>query len=827
MVGHYLVGALRAFRHRKAATLINILCLALGLAAFIVAYSVVRYLQTSERHFVNAERTYIISTELDFNNERPLLNSLLTAEHAARYVKEEFPELEAVTRAFAMGDTVIAAGAETAYAAGIAADPNFLDVFNLDFLSGNPSDALTKPRSVLITDALALRMFGSTSVLGKQVKIEGLTDVTITGVIGPPPRSSHFDFEMLMTWDVLETNRAVRRRAPPRSAPEHWLAITATTYALLPRQGLPKAREALLSRLPDFAGKYVPDDQKGLYGVGFNAVPLDSLQIAKLDQMLFANIGREVSIATLLFWLGALVLGLACINYANLAIAQAATTFKEIGTRRVVGATSRDLLLQSLLQTTVYATIALIAAICFVLAISPLVDQALDVEIRKIAFSDGWLWLFIPTLLLVVTAAGGVYVAMVCSDVAPSRALGNSTQASRRVSRAMIAGLQFAAACLLIVVVTVMQRQAQAIKAIAVGTQDDSIVLIGNNLNRARVGFDAYKALHAAIPGVQEVSAGTFLPWASPEVVNFSSGPSIEAPRLAINIYGIEEDFFAALDIPLVAGRYLSTEHGSDLREVGAASTQTAEPVSIVIDRALAESLGLANPDEAIGRLLYDPPSFPGEPGAIWQPSRIVGVVENRPFRVQGYGAIGSVYALVPRPWTPMLRVSPQSLPRTLEEIEDAWRQLAPNTPLDVRFLDATFDQGFRQFTMLFNFVTGLAILAVGIAVAGLIALATHEVHQRFHEIAIRKTLGAPAATVAAHLLRGFSLPVLIGNLVALPIAYLAAQAYLSLFTFRIDLTVWPFLGAVAATMTIGWLAVGYQVLRAARLDPATVLRYE
>jgi len=317
MIGHYIVSAFRTFRRHKAVTLINILRLALGLAAFIVAYSVVRYMETAERHFTNADRIYIVSTELGFPNERRSLNSLVTAEHVAKYVRQEFPALEAVVRAQRMGDTAIATGSEKTSVQGIAVDPAFLEVFNLTFLAGDASTALARPRSALITDPVARRLFGSIDVLGKRVTLGGLTDVTVTGIIEPLPDSSSFDFGLLASWDVHEANVAALRPAAMRQpAREQWLALGATTtYVLLPDS--PGAKENLRSGLASFADKYVPADQKTYYAISFNAVALSSLQIARLDQFLFSNVGTHVSVTTVLMALGSLILALACINYAN------------------------------------------------------------------------------------------------------------------------------------------------------------------------------------------------------------------------------------------------------------------------------------------------------------------------------------------------------------------------------------------------------------------------------------------------------------------------------------------------------------------------------
>ena len=271
------------------------------------------------------------------------------------------------------------------------------------------------------------------------------------------------------------------------------------------------------------------------------------------------------------------------------------------------------------------------------------------------------LWLFIPLLMLIVTAVGGVYAAFLSARVTPSRALRASTLATPiGISRVMMVGLQFAAACLLLVVVIVMHSQTQALRSSALGTSEGSIVLLGNDLREARISFETYKNAHATLPGVQAVSGIHQRPWRTePDVVSVSRGPRRDAPTVSVNIHGIDQDFFAALEIPLLAGRALDPGFGSDVNN--GASTAIGVPVSIVVDRAFVEAMGLS-PNEAIGQLLYDPPIPPAD---AWRPFRIVGVVENRPLTVQSYGNSGNIYELARRMRIPVLRVSAQNISRT------------------------------------------------------------------------------------------------------------------------------------------------------------------
>ncbi len=824
MLWHYFITAIRSLRHQSVVTVFGILGLALGLAGFIVAYSVVRYLETSERHFSKADRIYLISTDLTFPGERRPLRTLLTVAHAAKYFEQEFPELEAVVRVVDWGGTAIATPANKINVRGVAADSQYLSAFDLEFVAGNSVTAMAGPRSVLLTDATAISLFGSRDVIGKPIRIDGLIDATVTGVIRPLPGSSIFDFEMLASWDVHEAILAARR--PPTAGPPpelHWLGFNTAMYVVLPQNNLDRAREVFLGGIAGFAQKYIPANQLSYYDATFTAIGLSSLNTARLDQAMFSNVAEGMSITWVLFLLGVLILGLATINYANLEIAQAAARFKEAATRRVVGATMLDLVLQQWSRTAIHSTVALIAAMILVLASAPIIDRTLDVEIRRVVLADGTLWTLTLLSLLSVGVIAGGYVALASVRVAPGRAVKSPAMAASSTGRAVMVGGQFAAASLLLVVLMVVDQQAKMLRAKALAPQQQSIVMVGNDLRDARVDFAVYKNSLSSISGVQAVSAMQSRPWAEPRINSFSHGPSSESPRSSVTFYGIERDFFKTLGIPLLAGRALDPGFASDLLAPGQPGNETAGPLSMIVDRALAESMGFKDPAAAVGQLLYEPGAEEGS----WEPVRIVGVVENRPLSVASDGSQGSIFALARRTSIPLLKVSTRELAATLDEMGRAWNQLAPDIPLDVLFVDAVFDQGYRPFQMLFNFISGLMLLAISISLTGLVAMAVHESNRQFHEIAVRKALGAPAWVVLIGLLKRVSIPVVVGSLAALPIAYLAAQAYLSMFTLRIELTAWPFLMSFSLIVLLAWSVAGFQIFRAARLNPATVLRYE
>jgi putative ABC transport system permease protein len=282
-------------------------------------------------------------------------------------------------------------------------------------------------------------------------------------------------------------------------------------------------------------------------------------------------------------------------------------------------------------------------------------------------------------------------------------------------------------------------------------------------------------------------------------------------------------DFFDVFNVGLIAGRVFDRTHAEDLPRRDPLPSR-----SIVVDLAFVSALGLGTPEEAIDGLVYRP--LP--PNAIRQPTapppmRIVGVVEDRSFsffKTPGDG-IGAIYGLQSDLETTVARVAASDLDGGLRGIDTVWRELAPNVAVSRRFLDEVFENAFAQYVRINQLFATLAVMAFGICMAGLFAMATFVTGRRRHEIGVRKTLGASTARMIALLLVGFSKPVLFANVIAWPAGYFASRLYLNQFSESIALTPWVFVLPVAITLAIACLAVVSQTIRAARTAPGEVLR--
>jgi putative ABC transport system permease protein len=360
--------------------------------------------------------------------------------------------------------------------------------------------------------------------------------------------------------------------------------------------------------------------------------------------------------------------------------------------------------------------------------------------------------------------------------------------------------------------ILIMTQQNREVQRAARATIADPTVVLTNDVRRSGVDFEALRAELMRQPHVRSVSGSMFAPWSNSGFAPVSRTAEVAAKRLSVNTSYINYDFFDVLHFNLLAGRVFE---------------RTRPGQGFVIDRALAVQLGWSNPADAVGKTVVmwqTPASGPAVP----QPMPIVGVVENKPLVITGLGSTTNAYILAPTVATrAIVRVARDNLPAALGEIDAVWARLAPNVAVQRHLIDDLMVSAFGPFEMITNGFSAVASLALVGAVLGLIGMSLHAIGRRTHEIGVRKTLGASVAGILRLLLKDFSKPVVIANLIAWPFAFVAMQIYLSIFMQRAGLSWTPFFLSLAAALAVAWLAVIVQASRAARLNPATVLRYE
>jgi putative ABC transport system permease protein len=838
MLRHYGLLALRNVRRAPFAAAVNVLTLAIGLACFVTAYAYVEFWQSSERYFTNANRVYALSQVATRPGDAAAVLQPFTSAQVAELVKADFPALERVARAIGVdnsnGKTSVSSGERAVRLTGYGVDPEFLEIFALPFVAGSPRAALSAPGSVVLTSDAAALLFGDANPIGRRLVVGNAVDATVSGVIAPIPPPSHMGrvseagvalgFEFLASMDVRQA--LCESTLPPNARPSTgWFSGgVAFTYLLFPEDGS-LSPQSLRAQLPAFAERHVPPATLALLratSITFELTPLrDLVRVFAAGGAILPGLG--VSTETELLLLGGLVLVIACMNYANLATARHARRMREVGLRRTLGAQPAQVMAQFLVETGLTTVAALAVALLVCVAAIPRLEFLAGTDFSTTLFDGAGVWLFLAAVAVAVTLLSGAYPALVLMRVVPLSATRQPASGPQRLT-AWLVGAQFAIASLLLIAVIVTSMQSAKIERTGFGVTEEPVLVIQNVRAVTKVDPATLRAELAKIPQVRAVTELAALPWERLFLPNVGDSPDPRSPARTVVQRSVGSDFFSAFDIPVLAGRAF----GKDARDDGAGQAQ--RPQNIVVDRAFAETFGFGEPAQALDRLVYfNVPAPPGGEPVPRRPARIVGVVESVPFRFEQTSFVprATYYSLGADLEYQAVRLKREDLSSALAAIDAAWARLAPDVAINRRFLDDVFNAYYAGCVRAKRIFTSLAAMAFFIATVGLFGMATFVAGRRTKEIGLRKTLGGTTRQMVALLLRSFGRPVVIANVIAWPIAYVGARAYLVRFLDPVALTPWPFTLSLAITIGVACIAVAAQTLRSAATRPADVLRHD
>jgi putative ABC transport system permease protein len=824
MLSHYLATALRHMRHHVGTTLINLACLTLGLVGFLLAWGTAEYFAHFDHYHARADRTVVLTRFQPESRFTFHIVPRILGEH----LRTDFPELEAVASVSYVREASIVADGNSQFAQLAYADPDWLRIFDLPFTHGERETALDNPRSAVLSEALAVRLFGTTNVLGRRLRLAGQqNDVTVTGVIGSIRKPSHISttasgsFSPHLAFDLL-----VSTDMNPGRASTSWEQDAYYMYAVLPRAGVEEIQR-FDGGLKDFTQRHVPPELRNQMVYG--ARPVADFVPISLDALVRADV-TGVSSATILRALGILVLAIACLNYTNLATAIAMTHAKEVALRRVVGASRWQLVIQHLVEGGTMTLAAMILGMGIAAAIALAISVDTFTACIALFTRSPTFWAATSTAAIVTTVVGSFHSAVLLSRVRPAYALrSQSLRGGPRKSAAVLVGVQFAASSLLMIVVSVMLVQHRDLRETVWNPGADPLLTIANDLGAVGVNPQLLRTELRRQPGVLAVSAMNRAPWspgADSDGLMLSADASANSTPLT-RIF-VDYEFFETLGVRLLAGRMFERDRAEDVTNARAwieRDPAGATDFNVIVDSNYLPYLNAASAAAAIGRMVYRATSIDGSkpPHRL----RIIGVVEPSTVMPLNGGFPGMFLLNPDAASVPIVRIAKTDVAAALQRIDEIWRAQSPEVPIKRRFADEQFDIGFELFGRLNNALGVLAVFASVIALMGLIGMTLHVIRRRMHEIGVRKTLGARAGQIYAMLLRGFSAPVVIANLVAWPIVFPLVSGYVGIFANRAALGFGPFAWTLFASIAVTCIAVSAQSLRAARLNPADVLRYE
>jgi putative ABC transport system permease protein len=827
---NYLTVGLRALARNRTFAFINIVGLALGLAACLLLLVYVRYETSYDAWVPDAERVYQVQTiSLDPDESESPLDQYTHGMIAESWARE-FPEIEAITRLDEVNPVFLRDGSEPTYAPMHVTEANFLQIVQLPLLRGDRATALAGLDALLLSRSEAMNRFGSLDILGQTVTAVRRGEqynLRVSGVFEDLPRNSHMPFRILGR--LSETDREECG----------WGCINGFVYLKLRPGADPRAIER---RLPAWERRAIPPTDVGGQQrregdrYDWRLVNVEDVHLSGASGALERPGNDSRTILTFAI-VALLILGMAAVNFVNLATARASQRAREVALRKVLGARRGQLIAQFLAESALVSAIAVILALVMVEVSLPWLAAFLDADLEADWFGPRGLIVPVLALWSVVAVAGGIYPAFYLSRYQPAEVLkANKSSAeplgTGRMRMALVV-VQFAVSIGLIVCTLVVYQQTRFAQNSDLGFRREGLIQVAY-ANRAAIVPQIENLVRQVerIQGVEGV-AGTNLRVAMAETITMSvQVPGRQEPEV-IGFYSVSPEFFDTLGLRLVAGRTLSREFANDDASVpldppeAAAAAQQAmleRGANIVVNEAAVGRFGFADPQAALGKQVRVP-MFGPDSGLM--PATIVGVVGDARFRSLR-DPIEPQAFFDRRIYNNLaVRYSTSDPERVRREVGEIWKRLAPEVPYEADYADRQLAAVYAADAARGQAFAGFSLLAVVIACLGLFGLAAFTAERRTKEIGVRKVFGARSRDIVRLLAWQFAKPVIIANIIAWPLAWYVMREWLKGFDARIVLGPGPFLIAGSLALAIALGTVAGHALRVSRTNPIHALRYE
>ncbi|MEO6254200.1 MAG: ABC transporter permease [Ferruginibacter sp.] len=804
MFKNYFKTAFRNLKRNKSYTIINIAGLTIGIAASLLIFLVIQFETSFDNFHPNKNNIYRVGSM--YSSQDGISYSGGVAFPAGPGIRVDFPQIKQVASIYKRnGDQVTVEndgkGPQKKFnnVDVYFAEPEFFSIFKFAWLSGDAKSSLTEPNSIALTQETAEKYFGDwKTAIGKTITRNNKEVYKVSGILENVPANTNFPLGVVVSYATLPNTNARRNL-------DDWVSTSsgANCYVVLP-DNYPAAK--FNTALQVFAKKHKPAEYAK---DSYIAQPLK--QIHYDDR--FGNYRGHTfseSLIRALMLIGLFLIIIACVNFINLATAQAVNRSKEVGVRKVLGSNRSQLAFQFLCETAIITGVALVAAIGIAYALLPFLNQLLEVKMTMNFISNYVLVLFLFAVGILVTGLSGLYPAVILSGFNPITAL-KSKITSKMVGgislRRALVVLQFGIAQILIIGTLIVVNQMDFFRNASLGFDKAAIINVdipGDSISKTKMEQLRYQLQQN--PDIKNISFSFASPssdgsWQS----DFMFDNSTKNTNFSANLKWADDDYFKTYGLQFAAGR---PYYASDTVK------------EFVVNETMLKKLGIAKPVDAIGKQIN-----------FWDGAKvgpIVGVVKD----FNSYSLREPMAPVVMSSWkdvyqTINIKIKPGAEKATLAFVEKNWNAAFPDYVYQYKFLDETIADFYKQENQLSQLYTIFAIIAIFISCLGLYGLVSFMAAQRTKEVGIRKVLGATAGNIVYLLSKEFSLLIIVAFAIAAPIAYYIMKDWLQDYSYRIDLGVSVFLLAVIGSMVIAWITVGYRAVKAARANPVNSLRTE
>jgi putative ABC transport system permease protein len=799
MIKNYLISALRNIKRHKGYAFINIAGLAIGMACCILILMYITTELSYDRYHKNADQIFRLG--LDANMGGTTVVTPISNVPSAPTLIQVYPEVLDAVRIRTVSKRAVQYEDKVFYENGILyADNSIFQVFTYPMIKGDPNTALKPAYTIVLTDETSKRYFGNDNPLGKILKFNNQYDFTVTGVIKDIPKNSHFTFDMLCSFETLYDLDS--------EAMEEWFNFNTYTYLFL-SEGFDYRR--LENKFAALIEKYMGDMLKALGGeITFFLQPLTSIHLhSNLENEIRPN--SSISYIYIFTAIALFILGIACINFMNLATARSATRAKEVGMRKVVGAERKELIRQFLGESLIYSIFSFLIALLFVHLALPFVQSLSGREMSLNLTEMPWLVPSFIVLVLFVGLAAGSYPALFLSSFRPAQVLKGNLKAGSAHSRlrSFLVVAQFIISICLIIGTGIILNQLKFMKNKSLGFEKKNILVVEIRDRSMQQSLDSIKAEIQKIPGVLSVSSSSLVPGQEPSVQPFVPEGYTEKQAQLMESFSVGHDFFLTLGMEIVKGRNFSPEFGTD------------SSTAVIINETAAKRYNLEDP---IGKTIR----APGDEVGKWETYTVVGVVKDF-HRTSLHSVIAPQFISndTSNFDTLAIRIHPENADTTLRLLREKWKDVDPIRPFEFLYLDAMIDRLYGAEERLSDIFSSFSMFAIFIACLGLFGMASFAAEQRTKEIGIRKVLGASVPGVVVLLSKDFLKLIVVANVIAWPLAYFGMNKWMQNFAYKARIGVWVFVLTGILALGIALATVSYQSIKAAFLNPVDAIKYE
>jgi len=783
MFKNYLKVAFRNIIKNRTYSIVNVIGLAIALICAIFIMIWVHYELSYDRYHAKVDQ--ICLAYLKGTQEDNISYQSTTSPIIASILKNDFPEVINTGRVGWLGEVVFKHGdKKIVESRGIGADPELLDIFTFHFIRGNPATALADLNSMILTESLARKYFGEENPVGQVILMNNEFSFYVKAVIEDIPQNSHIQYDFIVPFDFLEN-------LGYQITGTNFYPCNYYTYILL-QKNIP----------------YEPISEKvSQHIIGEGEIITFQITLFPLSEVYLRENGgkQKIYIFSLIAFV---IIVIACINFMNLSVAQATKRAREVGIRKVVGATRLQIIRQIITESVIMAAIAIFMAVILVELFLPYFNNLINKQITITYFDTAWFIGFVGLVLFSGFLAGS-YPAVFLSSFRPVKVLkaSSTTWSNRSTFRKVLLVLQFTVSILFIITTLVMMRQIYYIRTFDLGINQENIFYVqleseiqqripevkNELLRNANIQFVTSSS---RIPTV--ITVGSFRKW----------GREQEPSRRICEVF-VDEDYLRTFDLKMSEGRFYSESHPTDATE------------SIIVNRAAIELLGSGS---YIDHQFYYVDQYKTLIGVMEDFQNISPLYSNPNPLVFHLRPNGNKYLFV--------KIHPNikdihTLTETTNYVRSVCDAFSPDFPLRYSFMNEFTYERERTIEIRQTIILYATIFAILISSLGLFGLSAFLNAQRSKEIVIRKVSGATIYHLLILLTKDFVKWIIFANLIAWPLAWYIMNLWLQNFAHKVTMPWWIFFISGCLALLVSFFAVGYQAIRAASANPVKALRYE